>query len=412
MKNLIQNNRFLTLVLISLLFFQLIYSFLFPAAGFNDNWLPVADYLPKFRVESSDSFLLEKVYPLIPRGYRLNSDVGHYLELAKDFTPEYFKNHVLLSRPLYSFLVFSVSLPGRFFVAPSYGIIFGLAILVNFILMTFAVLLFFGLLKKIFSLKTAFLSSVLLIFSPFSHASILQPRAEILTVFSVVASAYLLYNYAKKPSTFKLAVFSLVIGVFMLAKMFFALPLFIILLAVYLRRYKEGFAFFVIHLIPFFLWYLFVTQVWRIPFYIHEIQYYGEEMWIFKIFQLPWQQTYKLLLESLPNFIKGLIYSFLLIPVIFSVIGLRRLRVSLGNILYLGPIFSVFLLSLFTNTYYPRIIFLLFPIIYPTCVLGIDRAANFFKNYQSWLYPIFYVAAVGFIIVISNINIYQIFYYL
>ena len=154
-------------VLVSLLFFQLIFSFLFPSCGSSDSWQPISAYLPKFSAESSDGFLLSKVYPLISSEYRLNSDIGHYLELGRNFSPQYFEGNPFLERPLYPFLIFLSSLPVRLFAAPSYGIIFGLAILVNFILISLAVVLFFWLLKTIFSLKTAWLSSILLIFSPF-----------------------------------------------------------------------------------------------------------------------------------------------------------------------------------------------------------------------------------------------------
>jgi len=412
MQNLVKKKWFLPVVLVSLSFFQLIYSFSFPSVGFSDNWLPVDTYLPKFEVESSDTFLLEKVSPFISENYRLNSDVGHYIETGKNFNPEYFENHVLLSRPLYPFLIFLVSLPLRLFLDPSHGIIFALAILVNFILLTLASLLFFVLLKKIFSLKTAFLSSVLLIFSPLVHSALIQPRAELLTVFAVIAAAYLFYKYIKAPSTFKFIAFSLIIGVFMLAKMFFALPLFLVILAIYFRRYTEGFSFFVIHLVPFGLWHLFVTQVWKIPFYVHEAQYYKSGIWFLHIFQWPWYQTLNVFLGSFPSFVESITYSFLLIPIIFSVLGFQRLNFSAKSIFYFGSMFSVLLFSLLTTVYYYRITFLLFPIIYPTCVLGINEAAVFLKKYQRLFYPLVYIIAVGVIIIISSVNAFHFVTYL
>src|SRR3989344_2499783 len=138
------NFRFTAIALVFLLFLQLVYGFLFPSAGFSDNWQPISAYLPKFQTESSDNLILTKIYPLISSGYRLNSDSGHYLELARNFSLEYFKGSPFLERPLYSFLIFLSSLPVRFIASPSYGIIFGLAILVNFILISFGVLLFFS----------------------------------------------------------------------------------------------------------------------------------------------------------------------------------------------------------------------------------------------------------------------------
>jgi hypothetical protein len=408
----LQKSWFFPAILVVLLFFQLLYSFLFPAVGLNDNWLPVDTYLPKFEVENSDNFILKKVYPLISENYRVNSDVGHYLEVGKNFSPQYFEGHVLLSRPLYPFLIYLVSLPIRLFIDPSYGIIFGVAIMVNFSLIICATLLFFSLLKKVFSLKIAFLSSLLLIFSPMVHSALIQPRAELLTIFSVVVTGYLLYNYINSPSNFKLVIYSLLVGVFMLGKMFFALPLFIGMLAIYFKRYRESFDFFVAQSVPFGLWFLLVTQIWQIPFYVHEAHYYSGGIWIFNIFNWPWHQTYKIFLESLPNFFESLIFSFLLIPVAFSVVGFYKWRHPQKNIFYLGSIASVFIFSLATNIYYTRTTFLLFLVIYPTCILGIEYVAIFLKKYNLIFYPVFYIAILSAIIAISSANVFYLVSYI
>jgi len=403
--------RSIIFVLISLLLFQLIYSFLFPSVGTNDNWQPISTYLPKFTAESSDNLLLDRIYPLISSEYRLNSDTGHYLELAQNFSPEYFDGNPFLERPLYSFLVFLISLPIRLFTAPSYGIIFGLAILVNFILISMAVFLFFSLLKKIFSEKVAWLSSILLIFSPFVHSFLNQPLAEMLMVFGVVSSVYLLYAYIQKPSLRKLIVFSLIIGVFMLGKMFFAISIFILFLSLYFKRYREGAVFLLVHLIPLLLWYIFVTQVWGLAYYSHGVQHWQMGVWVFDMVRWPWQESCQVLLKTLPNFFTALIYGFLLIPVVFSVIGFVKLPFKSKNIFYFGSILAVFLLGFLTRFYYIRHVFLLFPIIYPTAILGINRAISYLGAGKRWFPRVFYAIVIALIIIVSNINIYRIFDY-
>jgi len=197
----------------------------------------------------------------------------------------------------------------------------------------------------------------------------------------------------------------------MLGKIFLAVPFFILLLALYFRRYKEGIIFLIVQLIPFLLWYTFVTQIWQIHYWFYSIQKPSAGFWVFNMVRWPWQETYQVLLNVLPNFITVLIFSFLLIPIIFSIIGWNKLPFKSKNIIYFGSIFSVFILGFTTALYAFRHTFLLFPIIYPTCILGIGRVADFLKKYKSWLVPLFYVIIIGFIIFISNINIYQIFSY-
>lgn len=405
------SGRWPAVVLILFLFFQLIYSFLFPAGGFNQNWLSPTTYLPKFAVESSDNFLMGKIYPLISPEYRLNSDVGNYLELAQNFNAQYFKGHVFLDRPLYSFLIFLFSLPIRLFAEPSYGIIFGLAIFLNFILAAASVLIFFSLLKKLFSFKAAFFSSVLLVFSPYVHAFLIQPMAEILMVFVISLTVYLFYDYVKKPSVAKLIIYSLIAGIFMLGKMFFALSFFVLLLAFYSKRYREGIVFLLFHLIPLGFWYLWVTQIWHLAFYLHEAQHYQMGVWLFGVFSQSWQETARIILASLPNFFRSAIYGFLLIPVIFSAVGFSSLPLKSKKIIYFSAIFSMFALFFAMNLYFARHAFLLFPIIYPAAIVGIEKTAVYLKRYRSWYYPVFYATIIGLMIIISNINIYQVFAY-
>ena len=411
MHGLIQKKIFLVLVLVFLSFSQLIYSFLFPSVGTSESWQKVETYLPKFSVETQDKSILSKFLPIISSEYRLNSDAGHYLETGRYFNSEFFENSPVLSRPLYPFLIFLTTLPARPFLGSSFGISFAAAILDNFIFLALGASLLFLLLQKIFSLKVAFLSSVLLIFSPFAHTALAQPRADMFGLFSVVLSVYLLQEYGLKPSKSKLILFSLIIGLLLLGKILLAISFFVLIMAAYFRRYKEGAVFLAIHLVPVALWYLWVTKIWHISFYVHEVNYYQGDSLLY-IFSWPWHKVYSLFLSAAPNFIETLIYGFALVPIIFSIIGFRNLPFKPKNIIYFGSIFSIFLFSFLTNVYYARITFFLFPIIYPTCILGIERMADFLKRHNEWCGRSFYAIAIILIIFISSINFYKIFDYL
>jgi 4-amino-4-deoxy-L-arabinose transferase-like glycosyltransferase len=398
-------------IIISLLFFQLIFSFLFPSCGFSDSWQPVSQYLPKFDQLSDDNFFLAKLYPLISEDYRLNSDIGHYLELARNFSPEYFSGSPFLERPLYSFLIFAVSLPLRLFTEASYGLIFALAIAINLALMIIGVLMFFSILERLFSRKVAWISSILLIFSPFVHNYLNQPLAEALMAFSVVLSAYLLVNYVQRPSNARLVVFSFIIGVLMLGKMFFAISIFFLILAIFKRRYREGAIFFSVHLIPFVLWYFFITKIWGISYYSHQVGDWQMGIWVFQMFSWSWAEIYRTLFNVLPDFINALFFSFLLLPVIFSVIGMKELPSKNRNVIYFGALFSVMILGFMAKFFYFRHVFLLFPIIYPTAALGMIKIAEILGKKRRCFSPAFYAIVIGLIIAISNINIYRVFDY-
>ncbi len=400
LKGLFQKKWFIIFGLIFLLFFQLIYSFLFPVYGTEQNLQFISTNIPEIR----------QIYPLISSDYRIiSTDTPSYLESAQNFSSEELGGRFTLARPLYPFLIFLTSIPFSFLSAPSLSLTFFLSILVNFILISLAVILFFFLLKNLFSLKVAWLSSVLLIFSPFVHNSIVQPLAEMLMIFAVALTAYFLYNYIKKPSIPKLIFYSLVIGVLMLGKMFFAISFFILLLAIYFKRYKEGIIFSLVHLIPLAFWYLWVTQVWKIPFFFHQVQDWGAGVWIFNIFLGPWHKAFQVLLAIPFNFIEALIYGFILIPLLFSIIGFKFLPFKSKNIFYFGPFLSLFALFFVINLYLYYHAFLLYPIIYPTAILGIGSISDSLKKYRPWFSPVFYILTISLIIIISNVNIFKFF---
>ena len=402
---------FSVIVITGLLFFQLVYGFLFPSVGSDpDVWEPIGALAPKITSQSADG-LVSKIYPLISPRYGLYTDASYYLQIGRDFSPERLDGDIFVERPLWPFLIFLSSLPVRLFAMPTDVIMFGLATMLNFILMSAAVLLFFALCRELFSLKAAWLSSILLLLSPFVLTYLNQPLTEILTVFTVVFSVYLLNDYVKKPSFLKLAVFSLLVGILMLGKSFFAVSFFILILAFYFRRFREGVIFLIVHLAPVLFWYLWVTRVWQIHYYAFAVERSSIGTWVFDIIRWPWQEIYRLSLVALPGFIEAIIYSFLLIPVIFSVIGWQKMAFKGKNIIYLGSFLAIFILAFSMYQFNFRHVFLLFPIIYPTCILGMDKAADYLKKYNVWLPPIFYAITIGFIVLISSVNIYQVFNY-
>lgn len=412
-EDLLKNKKALLALLFFLLSFQLLYSFIYPTHGARGKaWLSLPDLISheKSPLGSSEGSLITKVYGILD-DYYINADGGQYLLLANDFPNHYLESHpVILDRPLYSFLIATVAFFPRLFF-DSYATLFASAIFLNFILGFFSVVLFYYLCEKLISSRVAFLSSLLLVLSPNFHVWMVQIMPEMLTNFMVTATLFLLYCYVKKHSYPKLIIFSLIVGTFMLGKMLFALSIFILLSAFYFRRFREGIVFLVVHLIPMVLWYLFVMKVLKMPFFVNEVADYDVGVWLFNIFQWPWKKTAEIFLLALPRFIGILFSGFLFLPIIFSVIGLKKITFKYGKLFIFGFILSFLILVFITNLYFPRYGFWIFPVVYPLTVLGIERVADFFKKYKNWYAQVFYLIAYFSIIAISNSNFYRIINY-
>jgi len=412
LKDFFQKKTNIFLIFFLLICLQLFYSFLFPSYDNTRYWKTVKDldFYQGYTFDVFDNNILQKVYPLIAN-YRMNLDGAGYLLLAHDFPNHYFKgNYTMLTRPLYPILVNWVARPLHL-VSDSYSMTFAAGIFVNFALFFLTVFLFYLLVEKFISQRTALLSCLFLIFSPLAHTWLIQPETNIFGIFTVIFSLYLLCNYLNKPFLRKLVIFSLAIGILLLGKKILAISIFFILLAFIFKRYREGAIFFVLHLVPSALWGLWITKVWGLPLYVDEVSYFSFGVWLLNIFQWPWFQTLKIFIEAVPNFISSIIYGFLLFPVIFALIGYKNFLLPRKNIIVFSFIISFFILFFGSNIYLSRWGFWMFPLVFPLAVLGIDRVAESLKKYKNWYSLVFYILAYGSIIAVSSLNIYKFIYY-
>ncbi|MFH1894762.1 MAG: glycosyltransferase family 39 protein [Patescibacteria group bacterium] len=424
-----EKKKNIILIFLLLSAFQFIYSFIFPSYDITSNYWKTIEEFGSYKSYSYDSFdnsIAAKIYPLVSN-YHINSDSAAQILLAHDFPKQYFEgNHTFLNRPLYAFLVFLISRPLHL-ISDSYSLTFAAGALLNFALFLSAVILFYSLVRKIISNRVAFLSSVLLIFSPFTRVWLTQPETDIFGVFVVALTLYLLYDYMNNPNFKKLAIFSLLIGTLMLGKMLFAMPFFILLSAVFFKKYKEGFLFVLAFSLPLVLWYIIVTKVFGFNYYSKEMTDFDMYLingWFWNIFKSPWPETFKIFLNAIPSFIFSLVYGFLLLPIILAMVGFKNVIFNRKNFFSVAFVFSFFILFFVMNYYTPRHGFLLFPIIYPSAILGTERIARFLGKFvrvgsndsRSVLikkyYPIVICFAIYLIlIIISNLNIFEVFKY-
>lgn len=399
---------------IVLIMAQTAFSFLSPSFGTNDCWktFQMANNYKGHSLDSFDQKLLNRIKDVIA-DYHFVCDGGGMVILAHDFPADYFRGRLLfVNRPLYPFLVNLLSRPFHLF-SNSFSMTFAAAILANLLLFFVAVLMFFILVKKIFSERVALWSAILLIFSPFAHSWLIQPEANVLGVFSLMLSLFLLYNYIIVPKRWKLVVYSLVVGILMLGKMNLAIGLFILLIALWHRKFKEAAIFIVFQFIPLVLWYVVVKWFWGLGFGMQEVSNFGVGIWILEMAKRPAYQIAAELLSAIPSFFTAVIYGFFPVPIIFSYIGYRYAwNFEKKALLYWGMAACLLVFFFVMRIYLPRHAFWLFPMIYPTAVLGIDKAAEWLQAKNFCRPFVFRLAAYLLIIAPACLDVLKMYGYL
>jgi len=407
--NIVNSDTSMLSVLVVCCLLQFYLGFAYPAyQEGNKCWRPIFQVAGSEEIvaegSSGDTSLVKRFAALFPK-YRMICDNAYFLRLIQRGFPGSFSSlPMLMDQPLYPLLIFLVHKPiGLLFDSQSMAVIFACAVVVNLLLMISGVSLFYFLLKNLFSSKVALFSNMLLIFSPLAHIWMVQSTSSgIMEIFIIITHIYLLYDYIGSPGRKRLIVYSILAGILMTGKMIFALGLFTICLGLYFRRIQETVIFFIIHLLPLGVWYLILNWGFGIGFEIHTITDYKFGIWIFNLFSLAWYKQLAILIDVLPRYFKSIVYGFMMIPVILSIYGMYHVKIKFKNLiyfLYLGSFLGLFFIM---NLFLPRLSFFLFPIIYPTAVVGLKHlpGAKVFS-------PVIFLATL----VISNVNVYKIIEY-
>ncbi|MDP6806679.1 MAG: hypothetical protein QGH96_03030 [Desulfobacterales bacterium] len=399
--------------MLSILVFSCLIQFYlgFANPAFNEGnkcWRPITQVVESKEVDlegtDADKRLVQRFARLFPY-YQMNCDDGYFLRLLQRGFPKSFEKFpVLIDQPFYPFLVFLLLKPvGLLIDTKSMSVIFAVAVIANLLMLMGGVALFYRLLNEIISSQVAFLSGLLLVFSPLVHIWLVQSTSTgIMEIFIIIMFLYLLNRYRMSPSPKRLVIFSLLAGILMTGKMIFALGFFVMCLGWYYKRISESVLFGVIHLIPFGLWYLYVEWILDIPFGIATITDYHFGIWLIDLFSMPWNDLLLILTRTIPRYFQTVVEGFFLLPVILSLYGLHCWQNHHKYQIYILYTVSFMALFFIMNYFIPRLSFFLFPIIYPTAVVGLQKLphARFFS-------PVIYAA----IIIISNINVYKILEY-
>jgi len=403
-------------LLVLAVFFQTFFSFFSPAYDPGNECQHPANYFLGSNTArmkdvigvKSDDFNLAKIFFNWFPDYHIICDATSFLFLAKNFPQSYQERNIYIDHPLYNFFAFIILKPLSLFLnSSSYAVIFGVFIVVNVILMIISSILFFLLLLDFISPKNAFISALFLIVSPFTHSLLSQTTSSgIIEIFVVAVSLWLLNNYRKHSSRNRLIAYSLIFGVLLLGKQIFAISFFVLFLAWYFGRIREGLIFLFLQFVPTLLWFLYVKFGLHLPYNMVNVTYYDQGTWFLK--SANWQpyQMGRILISALPKFFDSLIYGFLLLPVPLSFYGLYKMDLKNKFLLYFSLMISFFLLFFGMNYFRDTLSFLLFPIIYPTSVIGLDYLRNFLRKYSKVLSDIVYIGLIMSILIIANLNAY------
>jgi 4-amino-4-deoxy-L-arabinose transferase-like glycosyltransferase len=401
------------IIFIILVSLQMFGGFISPNHSSNECWKSL-DTVSNYKGRSFDSFdqtLVAKLAGMVS-SYKLNCDAGGFVILAHGFPADYFRGRLMfINRPLLPFVVSIFAAPLHL-ISPSYSMTFAAALLVNAMLLFFSAYLLYWLCRQYFSERVAFLSGVLFLLSPFSRSWLVQPETNVAGVFSVILFCTLLHIYAKKPSLKKLIIYSLTIGLTLMFKMNFAFAVFIIILAVAYRKYKEGIIFLVVHLLPLLAWYVWVTRIWGLSFSTQEVSNFQIGVWFFDALRGPLYQLIAEFIASIPQYFTAFVYGFFPVVAFFSLFGFYNWENKNKKLFFFGLVTSVFALLFAIHIYLPRYAFFLFPIIYPLAVIGIDHLGDWlgkYRWYRSWLY---YAIIYTLIILPALLPIFKIYEYL
>lgn len=396
---------------------QFVLSFVFPAFEADNSCQHSADYFLNtnakrmesvFSVNDKEVGLTKKFFTFFPN-YRVICDSMSFIFLAKGWPQSYQQRNIYIDHPLYNFFAFLLIKPVQIITnGISYPLIFTAFMVVNYLLFFLTSFYLYSLTKEYFSSKVGFLSSVLFIFSPFVHSMINQPTSSgSMEVFIVMMTIVLLHNYCKKPSVKRLVFFSILFGFLMLGKQILALSLFIVMLGIYFKRYKEVLVFFILQFVPTGIWYMYVRLGLKLPYYLVNVSSYGQGTW----FLMPENWTVgkmgHILLASLPNFFSTAVFGFFLIPLVLSIYGLYKINFKNKYLLVGLFCFSFLLLFVAMNYFAPRLTFLIFPIVYPAAAYALIDISDKLKIKNKKYSLLFFYGLLLLIILISNGNVYD-----
>lgn len=347
----------------------------------NIAWInPSPGFSPRLKLSSS-----------VPLLWQYFPDALFELSTAVQFPEIFHHADARVSRPVYPAMARGIGFLLQVTYSPFTRIDPILATIFGHLFLKIAMYTIFGFLlfrlsRKFMDEKPAFLPVMLILFHSHAITHVASYGTVDLQFISPLIICCLFFNISSKYNTTKNILYSLIIGVLMLAKENYALYLAVVLFSLYKKQYKKISLSVLIHLIPLGIWLVFL-KMYGLKYSHHGAEVYDQGVWLWRefIFMSPVEML-KTVQHSIALYIKCLA-EFHVFWLFIAFYSLNDMRKELGNnvILFISIFVFTNWLQIFTAKRYlaymtSDLSFIIFGL--ASCCVG-KIIHNRFKNHEN-----------------------------
>lgn len=248
----------------------------------------------------------------IPFMWQYNFD-SHPEFYSAAFFPSYFKaNPTRINRPVYPMIVHLSGKLSAYISRPFLILTPQACAVIGFIFLKLAIyliggILLFELIQKYVGKEAALYSIPLLFFHKISIWYVSEYHTIELQFISPIIVLYLFSRLSASYSVKKNILFSLIVGMLMLAKQNYAVYLAVLGFALLHKRFRETCISFCSHLAPLLGWLVFL-KLYGLKYYNHEVEVYGQGVWLYREFiHLPIVEMIKAIFQSFREYLIAII---------------------------------------------------------------------------------------------------------
>jgi hypothetical protein len=239
-----------------------------------------------------------------------------------------------------------------------------------------------------------------------------QPVPEVLVFFSIALLSYLAaYLDHIGLNVLRVVLFALLHGMVLLIKENVALVFIFFVLLLWIKQYRRALLYLLIVPVPYVIWMGIVRYVLRSEFAVPEVASYGFVAWLMQDFaRAGVLEQVRIVARWLARFGWHLLKGFVFVPVILSLLGVARSRLSGRWLLYSLHMASYFVMFFAMNLISPRMTFMLYPVILFFAAeewrgMSLGERKPSFSRQLLFLIPLLVFA------ILTSLDVYRLYYY-